>query len=505
MQKSHIFYSIIATLLFAVWGCGGSKKASQVSKTNDGVNASNFSSVFIDACIQKEIGNTEQAIKLFKKAIELNATDGASYYEISQLNVKQEQLELAQNQAFFAYNSNTSNVYYALNYAKILKLNGNITKAIVVLEDVNLKFPKDGDLILELDNFYTATNNITKLIALRKKYSETKGFELQNALRLIELYKYNKDYVNAHKVYDEIKKAAPLKIQYYIEDANLYKEHNDEVNRILNLEKAVAINPNNFEINKELYSFYREKNNPKYEGFLINALKDTKTPYKSKMTLITSVLQNRTNDSINKKELQIVTKELEQLNMSDDLLFYQLGLVYEKQLQYQKAYLQFKKAYDINPNNFNVIVGMINALDKEGKLENMNKDIDNALELFPNNGYLYIKKASYFNQTKQAAEALKYIGMADKMGLINESNRLIYLEQKAMALIKTNQLDESEAIVKEILEKNGNEPNFNVLMGDILYKKGMYEKAMDYWQLARKNGNVSELLHQKIKNQKYVE
>ena len=81
---------------------------------------------------------------------------------------------------------------------------------------------------------------------------------IQNIENFYIVQKFKKDYAAVHQTYDLIKKASPLKYQYYLEDAKVYKEQNDETNAILNIEKANEINPNNFLSNFELYQYYQE-------------------------------------------------------------------------------------------------------------------------------------------------------------------------------------------------------------------------------------------------------
>jgi tetratricopeptide (TPR) repeat protein len=81
--------------------CGGSKKS---LFTNEALLVSNnYNDVFIEACTQKEIGNTETALKLFKKCVELNKEEAIAYFELAQKLNPAEKAEKVFFQAETAY------------------------------------------------------------------------------------------------------------------------------------------------------------------------------------------------------------------------------------------------------------------------------------------------------------------------------------------------------------------------------------------------------------------
>ena len=52
-------------------------------------------------------------------------------------------------------------------------------------------------------------------------------------------------------------------------------------------------------------------------------------------------------------------------------------------------------------------------------------------------------------------------------------------------------------------ELDGNDPIINEHLGDVLFKLGETERAIEFWSLAKETGGKGDLLDKKIKDKKY--
>ena len=73
-------------------------------------------------------------------------------------------------------------------------------------------------------------------------------------------------------------------------------------------------------------------------------------------------------------------------------------------------------------------------------------------------------------------------------------------------LYKLGYFDEARKWIEKAIE-NGAENNPVILehMGDVLWKLGQEQDAIDYWNRAAEAGEGSELLHEKIKQKQLLE
>jgi tetratricopeptide (TPR) repeat protein len=81
-----------------------------------------------------------------------------------------------------------------------------------------------------------------------------------------------------------------------------------------------------------------------------------------------------------------------------------------------------------------------------------------------------------------------------------------YLDTYAWALYQGGKYNEAKIQIDKAIE-NGGDKNAVILehCGDILYKTGETEKALEYWQKAKNTGKGSVFLEKKINDKKLYE
>jgi tetratricopeptide (TPR) repeat protein len=98
--------------------------------------------------------------------------------------------------------------------------------------------------------------------------------------------------------------------------------------------------------------------------------------------------------------------------------------------------------------------------------------------------------------------ALKYSGKT----IEKEPNNSVYLDTYAWILYKLGKYRKSMKYIEKAIENNGSgDGDILEHYGDILYKNGNVEQAIEQWKKARKKGRDSEDLDYKIKNEKLPE
>lgn len=87
-----------------------------------------------------------------------------------------------------------------------------------------------------------------------------------------------------------------------------------------------------------------------------------------------------------------------------------------------------------------------------------------------------------------------------------EPGNSTYLDTYAWVLFKRERFTEAKFIIERAIDNGGNESDVIVEhYGDILYKIGDVEGAMQYWKQSLELGNPSETLPQKIEQRRYIE
>lgn len=507
MKKSfHIVCLILLSgslLLFESCKIFRNNKADSDNGSREG---SNFDALYLDACTQYNIGNYNNAIKLFVKCSDLKPEEASSYYQLSRAYAKNSENPKAMQNASKAYELSPSNIWYVLWYAELLKSNGNSAEALKILEKAFASNPENEQLLKLLDAIYIQKSDGLKYrIDIWEKHKKASKYKLSTSLKLIDLYKRNKDYKKAHIIYDEIKQASPLKYQYFIEDANLYLEENDELNARINFDKALAINPNNFQLNHSLFKMAVAKNDFKSaETYLTQALNDPLTGTESKLLLCAELNKKIKTDTSYGRYLQIAAFQLVKLYPENPEVLLTAADFHNLNGRYELALFNYKKVTELKPGLYEAWTGALTVSDSLGLFEEKLKLAEKALEFYPAQAVIYLRAAEACNSIKNAVKAKEYAlsGLSFafddviKSALLREMGRAFYLN---------SDYDNAEKTLLAALAINSSDKQLYDYMGDLFARQGKRDQAIESWKKARALGLNSAILDQKILEGKNAE
>jgi len=129
----------------------------------------------------------------------------------------------------------------------------------------------------------------------------------------------------------------------------------------------------------------------------------------------------------------------------NEIAWYLLGAIYERQKQFEKAEEEFKKVLDVNPKNAQVLnyYGYMLA-DRGVRLEEAHDLIQRAVDQEPFNG--------------------------------------AYLDSLGWVYFKQNKLDEAEAMLRKAVEHEPHDPTIRSHLGDVYVKQGHLDQAANEWE-----------------------
>ncbi len=490
--------------MMAIGGCKA-KKNRDAAGSPTGEASSQFDSYFIDACTHANTGNYEVALRLFNKCKDLKPAEASVYYEMSKLYEKTDDKTQSLQSAMKAWEYAPTNTFYALWYAQKLRQNGQVDQAIEVLEKIYDAHKKEEHIAKELDYLYDRKNATAKRIELWNTYQSARGYKLSAALKLVDLYKSQKDYKSAHMIYDQIKKASPGKYQYFIDDANLYLEHGDEVNANINFEKAIEINPNNWKVNYALYKSYRAKKDKQKAGvYLKQAFGDVNTSFDSKISACMELNTELKTDSSARYFTNIVALELVRLYQGNASALLTAAGFFEENGQTAEALDNYQKAYGINPNMYDAWIGAINASEKLGLTKNVASTSEKALEYYPNVASLYATAAKAWNQLLDHRKALELSISGKSFALDNEVTYLL-LVQEGYAQFRLKSYREAEKAYAEAMAINSTEKELYDQIGNVQFFLGKTDEAVNSWKKAKELGLRNTTIDKKINDRKFHE
>lgn len=467
----------------------------------------NFDSYFIEACTQFNIGNYSNSIRLFSKCADIKPEEASIYYQLSRCYNAEKNKNLALQNALKAYNLAPLNSIYVIWYCERLKDAGLHSQSLTILEKAFQNEPTNKQILKMLDNLYiqSPNNTLNKRIAIWEKYKSVSPYKLQTELQLIDLYKLNKDYASAHKIYDEIKRASPLKYQYYIDDANLYLEHKDEENARINFNKALSINPNNFQLNTALFKQEASKTNiSSASNYLSQALKDQLTSVDKKLLLCSEINKNIFKDSSYKSYALLAADILKEQYPQNANAIYTAGKFYFYNSKYESALQCFKQVNIQNPNLYDAWLDAIRISDMLSLHSEKLQIAKNAIEFYPSQAFIYLKASEASLSLKDYVQSLSF----SSDGLVfafDDTTKYQLLKIQGLSYFKTGEYSKAEISLNAALAINKEDKELYNYLGDVYYKMNQKEKAIENWSKAKELGLKSDILERKLKEGTYVE
>jgi tetratricopeptide (TPR) repeat protein len=466
-----------------------------------------FNTYFIDGCTHFNNGNNETALRLLNKCLEIKPDEASVYFQISKVLSSNGDADKALTNALKANELAPKNVFYALFYSKLLKDGGQYSAAIKTLESSLKNHPEDQETVIMLDSYYMSggiENSLDQRIKLWENYYSTVGYKLTTSLSLVALYKQKKDFLSAHQEYDKIKQASPKKYKYFVDDGNLYLENGADDKALINFNKALELNPDNFELNYTLFNYYKKKGDDLSSmKHLELAFKDPYTSLDKKLMTSSSIFQLIKNDSTYLSSSLAIADILIANYSKNPNALYTAARFYELNKNYQLAFTYFKESATINPNMFD---SWESAL-RNAEYLKLDKEIittaEQTLEFYPNVSEVYLKAAKSSNAIHEFAKAKEFAGNGLSFALDNETKGELLREQ-GIAQFELKEYASAQTLLLEAFAINDKDSVLLDYLGNVYAMLNENEKAVEYWKKANELGSNSQEILKKIESKRYV-
>ncbi len=372
-------------------------------------------------------------------------------------------------------NKNPDNLDYILMLGDLYMQDNQLDKSLEQYKKVEVADPNYPALVLSMVNFYEKSGKPDLALEEIKRALVSPMFEvdikLQLLTRYISMLQSNKtDTKIANPLFDTLFDQHP---------------HNTQLNLLYG--SVLMLQENELEAMKqfEIYAHAEPTNPAGWENMLRIALPDSLD-----------------------KVVWITENALKHIPDAYQFYFYLGGAKYQ-QNKYEEALVVFEEGLetigDENPplkSDFYAQIGDLNY--HLGNKREAYQNYEEALKLNPQNlGVL--NNYSYFlsldNESLDKAEQMSSITVKA------EPTNATFLDTYGWVLFKQKAYTMSKIYIENAVKYSEDNPSSEVLehYGDILFKTGEEEKAIEQWKKAKELGSDSTTLDKKIKKKKYIE
>jgi tetratricopeptide (TPR) repeat protein len=362
--------------------------------------------------------------------------------------------------------------YYSL-LARLYNQQGNYKKAEWCYKTIEKINSNDPYIHITLSDFYKERNNPKKAFEELKKGFSSKNLESDFKLKVFEQY-----------LNDTIKPFLREKDAVELSEIIVTTHPNDI--------KAILVRGNALFIHKK----YRASKDYFYKALVLDSVNVYALDYFIRSSLIL-------NDT---SHLEPFLKKAIRILPNNTYYFYFLGSILFSKKEYQNV-IELLQSGLLTATNIQLKEELNLQLAEAyyyNKQDSLSTEYYRKVIISNPKNVLALNNLSYhlLQKNKDLPGALELAEQAVLLAPNNSNN----LDTYAWALYKTNKLLEAKKEIKKAIKKGGKK-NDTILehYGDILSKMGEQEKALRYWKKASKFGTGSELLKQKIEQNKLIE
>lgn len=394
---------------------------------------------------------------------------------------------------------------------KLYMRSGKEKKASQEIEMLIEAYPNEAEYVIRLANFFASTKDLEKAKTLYKKALEIDPTNPTANMAMVEFFLQSGDtsryldalvntFENPHQ--DVSAKLNTLKsLSKQLEKGSIGSAYLGKVVEIS--QKLNETHPGHPEVNLILGNLlYQQKD---YRQAITNykiAIRFIKNDLSLWQNLLESLhLTNK------QKELQEHSEQFIELYPSQASSYYYLGIAYYQKGAYEKSIKELKQAIDIAVADLSIQGKSLCYIAKNqeglGNIEKAEKTYNEAISMQPND--LEITHDYAYSLAKRGTTLSKAHDLI-KTILAKDPTNVKYNTTKGFILYKQEEYTLAEQTINKALGLGGNErPETLERYGDVLFKLGKENEAVNYWQKALDKGSLSAVLQRKISTKQLYE
>lgn len=518
---------LLVTLM--LYSCSGSKKLSNESNNSSVLTEKQRqqeSDIFIKAVSERELGNLDNALRLFDEAILINQEDAAAHYERARLLHAMGRNDEAIVSAKLASNLDQENKWYKVLFASISKAMGNYPDYVAVYEQLVADYPTDLNFLNELAYAYYFTGKYEQAVNVYDKIEERIGINESLTTQKVLLYSNLGKHEEAVAEYERLINLFPDEPRYYALLAEYCAKNQMNDKAIWAYEKIVEISPDDPYVHISLADYYKKSGNDErsFEELKIG-LSNPELDLKTKVNLLITYYSGQLSDD--QRAQALVLSEILRETHPDDPLsetFY-ASMLYENK-EYEKSRELLQNILKADVSNYTLWEQLLFC---DLNLEDYNsllKNSEEVVDLFPSYplAYFFAGIASFqlkdFVKAKAFLESGKdfvvnnnplleqfYSSLGDTYNELENYEASYNAYDKALSLnpensvvlnnyayylsLRSTNLEKAAEMARKSVDMDPYNHNNLDTYAWVLYKQGKYEEALQWMNKAYNNGGDS--------------
>jgi tetratricopeptide (TPR) repeat protein len=389
MIRNKYLFAIFASVLFLV-GCSTSKKEL------DGMTSAEIkiAEKIIDAATQMEIGNFEQAEKLYQEILSVQADNSLAYYQLAALNYRQLNLESAIEYNEKAISIEPKNRWYREQLAKIYKKINNIEKAAEQYNILIKQNPDVEDYYRDLIEIYIVAKEDKKAIEVVNRLEKKIGSSENTAMIKYNLFKLTNQKDKARKEIEKLSKQYPNNIEALSMLAQMAIENKEEETALTYFKSIEKISPNDENNTIALIEYYNRHNQKEQlENYITKLCLSNSSDFTTKNMVMLSIYGELVDtDSVVFSNYISHLESVKQIHSEEAQLWQCLNIGYMRMLEFESVVESGRKYISLGGSNYQIYQNMLFAQNVVDSPDNIIETANQAIDEFPQQAIPYLFK-----------------------------------------------------------------------------------------------------------------
>lgn len=377
-------------LVFTLSACSSGRKAMNASAEQD----DKITAMVIDAAVQKEIGNIDEAIAIYEKIIELQENNSLAYYQLSALNFEKRNVASAIEYNEKAIELSPKNHWYREQLAEIYRQIRQPDKAAEQYEKLLKQNPDADEYYSELSDLYFNAGKYDKTIAVLNRMEKRRGVSEATSMLKYKLYQQMQQPDKAKKEMERLSNSFPQNVDYLSVLAQAAVQSGDKAKAYSYFKKIEAISPEDENNTIALIEYYAAKNMPdSLEMYISRLCLNKDVDFSTKNMVMLSIYK----DDVDQKP-DVFAKYLAHLESMRELhseqaeLWQFLNIGYMRNQNYVSATLTAKRCIELGTNDYQTYQNLLFSQSTCEPADSIIATADKAIRLFPQQAVPYLFK-----------------------------------------------------------------------------------------------------------------
>lgn len=376
--------------------------------------------LFIEGVTQKNLGNYNEAFKLFNQAIAINQDIDAAYFEMANIQLLKTDYNNATLNIEKAIKLSPENVYYKEYYGELLAAQYKFSEAAKVFGELKNQYPDRFIYYYDYAFFLGKDKKYAEALKVYNEIESKLGIQEEASMQKHRIFIQQNKMDEAVNELTKLIKLFPEEDNYKHMLAEFYMVNGKEDLAVKYYEEILKINPNDPIAITSLADYYKLKGNrDKYIGYYKSAFSNTNIPLDAKIMVLYNYIQYFDEIKSEVSDAFELADLLKEVHPQDAKVYAITGDLYNLNNETDKALENYLQSLELQKDIFSVWQQVFFIYSDEKDYKKLVEITNKAQEYFVSQPIVYFFNGIANHQLKEYEKAEKSYSKAVKMSAEN--------------------------------------------------------------------------------------